>query len=137
MPGGHRTRRHVLPLPVTSCHASTLRESPAGPPCAGPPEGLRGPCLSCICPALLAGGFSTVIGPSTGGNMKLKSMVLASTVALFAAGMAQAAPGWVGLTGGASIPTGDTESGGKTVKFSDVVKTGWNGGVTGTWGVGT
>jgi len=68
--------------------------------------------------------------------MKLKSMVLAVTIGMFAASLAQAAPAWIGLTGGASIPTGDTESGGKTVKLSDVVKTGWNGGVTGTWGVG-
>ena len=60
--------------------------------------------------------------------MKLKAMVLASTIALFAAGAAQAAAGWVGLTGGLSVPTGDFEKG---------VKTGFNGGVTGTWPVGT
>ena len=58
--------------------------------------------------------------------MKLKSMVLASTVALFAAGVAQAAPGWVGVTGGIGVPTGD---------FGDAAESGFNGGVTGTWGL--
>jgi len=65
--------------------------------------------------------------------MKLKSMVLAVTIGMFAASLAQAAPAWVGLTGGATIPTGDTQGG---AKLSDVLKTGYHGGVTGTWGVG-
>jgi hypothetical protein len=56
--------------------------------------------------------------------MKFRTLVLAATMAVFAAGAAQAGSGVWGVQGGASFPTGDLSNG---------AKTGWNAGVTGTW----
>lgn len=65
--------------------------------------------------------------------MKFKIVVLCAALLAMGAGAANAASNWVGVVGGAGVPTGD---------YGDAATTGWQLGATGThmlnekWGVG-
>jgi opacity protein-like surface antigen len=65
--------------------------------------------------------------------MKFKAVVLGVALLIVGASAASAGTNWVGISGGAGIPTGD---------YGDAAATGWNVGVTGThmisdqWGFG-
>jgi opacity protein-like surface antigen len=65
--------------------------------------------------------------------MKLKSVILCAALMMFGVGAASASSTWLGVVGGAGLPTGD---------YGDVASTGWQFGVTGTrmvndqWGIG-
>lgn len=65
--------------------------------------------------------------------MKFKSVVLSAALLTFSVGAANASSTWLGVHGGAGVPTGD---------YGDAAATGWQFGVTGTrmvndqWGFG-
>lgn len=65
--------------------------------------------------------------------MKFKSVVLSAALLMFGVGAANASATWLGVNGGAGVPSGD---------FGDVAATGWQFGATGTrmvndqWGFG-
>ena len=65
--------------------------------------------------------------------MKFKSVILSAALLVFGVGAAHAGSNWVGVTGGAGIPTGD---------YGDAASMGWEFGATGThmvndqWGFG-
>ena len=65
--------------------------------------------------------------------MKFKAMVLGVALSALSVGAANAGSNWIGLAGGAGIPTGD---------YGDAASPGWHFGVTGThmmndqWGIG-
>src|SRR5688572_32351680 len=65
--------------------------------------------------------------------MKFKSVVLCAALLTFGVGAANASSNWLGVNGGAGVPTGD---------YGDAASTGFQFGVTGThmmndqWGIG-
>jgi opacity protein-like surface antigen len=65
--------------------------------------------------------------------MKVKAAVLGVALLVLGAGASNAGSNWIGVSGGAGVPTGD---------YGDAAATGWNLGVTGThmvndqWGFG-
>lgn len=65
--------------------------------------------------------------------MKFKAVVLSAALLMFGVGAANASSTWLGVTGGAGVPTGD---------YGDAAATGFQFGVTGTrmvndqWGIG-